>query len=44
MFSYPSRPDVPILKHLDLDISPGQRIAILGATGASHDQYPAYYP
>uniref|UniRef100_A0A7S1NMY1 Bile salt export pump n=1 Tax=Eutreptiella gymnastica TaxID=73025 RepID=A0A7S1NMY1_9EUGL len=33
MFNYPSRPDVPILKHLDLDISPGQRVAILGQTG-----------
>lgn len=33
-FTYPSRPDVPILKGIDLDISPGQRIALVGPSGS----------
>jgi ABC-type multidrug transport system fused ATPase/permease subunit len=32
-FNYPSRPDVRILKQLNLDFAAGQRIAILGSTG-----------
>mmetsp|Transcript_52007 Transcript_52007/g.92801 ORF Transcript_52007/g.92801 Transcript_52007/m.92801 type:complete len:1319 (-) Transcript_52007:1058-5014(-) len=32
-FSYPSRPDVKILRHLNLDFASGQRIALLGSTG-----------
>lgn len=33
VFNYPSRPDVPILKGLNLDISPGSSIALVGASG-----------
>ena len=32
-FSYPSRPDVKILKGLNLDFTGGQRVALLGSTG-----------
>eukprot|EP00670_Eutreptiella_braarudii_P020912 CAMPEP_0174350516 /NCGR_PEP_ID=MMETSP0811_2-20130205/7624_1 /TAXON_ID=73025 ORGANISM="Eutreptiella gymnastica-like, Strain CCMP1594" /NCGR_SAMPLE_ID=MMETSP0811_2 /ASSEMBLY_ACC=CAM_ASM_000667 /LENGTH=335 /DNA_ID=CAMNT_0015478907 /DNA_START=8 /DNA_END=1016 /DNA_ORIENTATION=+ len=32
-FRYPSRPEVTILRHLDLAFAPGQRVALLGATG-----------
>ncbi|KAG9046648.1 GTPase-activating protein [Tulasnella sp. UAMH 9824] len=33
VFNYPSRPDVPILKGLNLDISAGSSIALVGASG-----------
>ena len=33
-FSYPSRPDVQVLNDINLDISPGQRIAFVGHSGA----------
>lgn len=33
-FSYPTRPDVPVLKSLDLSISPGQKVALVGASGS----------
>ena len=32
-FSYPSRPDVPILQGLDLKISSGQTVALVGPSG-----------
>ncbi|KAJ1814830.1 hypothetical protein LPJ56_004740, partial [Coemansia sp. RSA 2599] len=32
-FSYPSRPDVPILKGFNLDIRPGQKVALVGESG-----------
>ncbi|KAJ2175046.1 hypothetical protein IW139_000985 [Coemansia sp. RSA 353] len=32
-FSYPSRPDVPILKGFNLEIRPGQKIALVGESG-----------
>ena len=32
--SYPSRPDVLILKHLDFDISAGEKVGIIGRTGS----------
>ncbi len=32
--SFGYRPDVPILKHISLDVKPGQTIALVGPTGA----------
>ncbi|KAJ2697575.1 hypothetical protein FB645_005868 [Coemansia sp. IMI 203386] len=32
-FSYPKRPDVPVLKGFDLEILPGQKIALVGESG-----------
>ncbi|KAJ3772085.1 P-loop containing nucleoside triphosphate hydrolase protein [Lentinula raphanica] len=32
-FSYPSRPDVPVLKGLNLSIAPGETVALVGASG-----------
>jgi ABC-type multidrug transport system fused ATPase/permease subunit len=33
-FSYPSRPDVQVLKDVDFQVEPGQRIALVGPSGA----------
>lgn len=33
-FSYPSRPDMPALKMFNLDVAPGERVAIVGPSGA----------
>lgn len=33
-FNYPSRPDLPVLQGLDMEAKPGQRIALVGASGA----------
>lgn len=33
-FEYPSRPDVGVLKGIDLDILPGQKIALVGQSGS----------
>ncbi len=33
-FSYPSRPDIEVLKGITMDIQPGQRVALVGASGA----------
>ncbi|KAJ1823769.1 hypothetical protein LPJ56_002929, partial [Coemansia sp. RSA 2599] len=32
-FSYPKRPDVPVLKGFNLDIRPGQKVALVGESG-----------
>ncbi len=32
-FSYPSRPDVPILSGIDINIKPGQTVALVGPSG-----------
>ena len=33
-FSYPSRPDVEVLRGVDFQIEPGQRVALVGPSGA----------
>jgi ATP-binding cassette, subfamily B (MDR/TAP), member 1 len=32
-FSYPRRPDIPVLRGLSLDVLPGQTIALVGQSG-----------
>lgn len=33
-FYYPSRPDIEVLKGINMEIQPGQRVALVGASGA----------
>ncbi len=33
-FSYPTRPDIPVLKGINFRIQPGQKIALVGTSGA----------
>lgn len=33
-FAYPSRPDLPVLKGIDLDVEKGQKIALVGQSGS----------
>lgn len=33
-FEYPSRPEMPVLRGIDLDILPGQKIALVGQSGS----------
>lgn len=33
-FNYPSRPDMPVIKNLNFEIKAGQKIALVGASGA----------
>ena len=33
-FSYPSRPDMPVLQDIELTIEPGEQVALVGASGA----------
>ncbi|SEP99175.1 ABC transporter ATP-binding protein [Neolewinella agarilytica] len=33
-FNYPTRPDVQVLKNISLDIEPGQKVALVGASGS----------
>lgn len=33
-FTYPSRPEIEVLHQIDIDINPGQTVALVGASGA----------
>ncbi len=33
-FAYPSRPDTPVFEHFELSIAPGEKIALVGPSGA----------
>lgn len=33
-FEYPSRPDMPVLRGIDMDILPGEKIALVGQSGS----------
>jgi ABC-type multidrug transport system fused ATPase/permease subunit len=32
-FNYPMRPDVPVLKGINIDVEPGQTVALVGPSG-----------
>ena len=38
-FSYPSRAGVTVLKDLNLEIKPGQTVALCGASGAGKSRF-----
>ena len=33
VFSYPSRPDIPVLRGLSLEVKKGQTLALVGSSG-----------
>ncbi|KAF9322563.1 ATP-binding cassette, sub-B (MDR TAP), member 4, partial [Podila minutissima] len=33
-FAYPSRPDVPVLKNMNIEVKPGQTVALVGHSGS----------
>jgi ATP-binding cassette, subfamily B, bacterial len=33
-FSFPDQPDVPVLRDVNLDVAPGETVAVVGATGS----------
>lgn len=34
VFSYPTRPDITVLKSIDLRVAPGEKVALVGASGS----------
>ena len=34
VFSYPSRPDIPVLRGLSLEVKKGQTLALVGSSGS----------
>lgn len=47
-FTYPTRPDIDVLKGIDLEIQPGKKIALVGASGSGKSTIVAllqrFYP
>lgn len=43
-FRYPSRPDVPVLREIDLTIVPGETVALVGPSGAGKSTLTALLP
>src|SRR5690606_26450257 len=33
-FSYPARPNVPVLKNMSIEVKPGQTVALVGSSGS----------
>ena len=43
-FRYPSRPDVPVLQQVDLDVRPGEVVALVGPSGGGKSTIAALVP
>jgi ATP-binding cassette subfamily B protein len=43
-FSYPARPDVPVLRDFDLEVHPGEVVALVGPSGAGKSTVAALIP
>jgi ABC transporter fused permease/ATP-binding protein len=43
-FAYPARPDVPVLRSFDLEVEPGEVVALVGPSGAGKSTVAALIP